>query len=321
MSKILITGVTGFVGQAVCKRLRLDGIHVLAGTTRQPDSDAGPELVPLYHVPEIGPETDWTQAVSGAEIVIHLAARVHIMKEQSSNPFTVFSRVNSEGTKALAEQAAEAGVKRFVFISTVKVAGETSPNTGFTEMDLARPEDDYSTSKWHAEQALADIAKTTEMEIVILRPPLVYGPGVKGNFNSLFKVVRAGIILPLGSIQNKRSLLFVGNLADAIASVVVHPDAGNQTFFVSDAENISTPELIQRISGSLGKKTCVRNFPLSLLKIGGFLIGKSNTINRLIRTLTIDINHIRTHLGWQPPFTMEEGLKETAKWFNRDVSK
>jgi nucleoside-diphosphate-sugar epimerase len=321
VSKILITGVSGFVGQAVCKRLRQDGHHVLAGTTRKTSSDAGPERVPLYNVSEIGPETDWTQAISGAEIVIHLAARVHIMKERSSNPFAAFRRVNSEGTKALAEQASAAGVKRFVFISTIKVAGEMSPDTGFTERDIASPEDHYSTSKWQAEQALADIAKTTKMEIVILRPPMVYGPGVKGNFNALFRAIRAGIILPLGSIQNKRSLLFVGNLADAIASVATHPDAGNQTFVVSDGGNISTPELIQKISASLGKKARVINFPLSLLELGGLLIGKSSITKRLTRSLTVDINHIRTHLGWQPPFSMEEGLRETTAWFNRDVPK
>jgi nucleoside-diphosphate-sugar epimerase len=321
MSKILITGVNGFVGQAVCKRLRQDGVHVLAGTTRQLNSDAGPERVPLYHVPEVGPETDWTQAVSGAEIVIHLAARVHIMKERSSNPFAAFRRVNSEGTKSLATQAAAAGVKRFVFISTAKVTGETSPDAGFTERDPARPEDHYSASKWEAEQTLADIANTTEMEIVILRPPLVYGPGVKGNFNALFRAVHAGIILPFGAVQNKRSLLFVGNLADAIASVTTHPNAGNQTFFVSDAETISTPELIQKMSASLGKKARVIKFPLTLVKIGGLLIGKSGAIRRLIRSLTLDINHIRTHLGWQPPYSMEEGLKETARWFDKNVSK
>jgi nucleoside-diphosphate-sugar epimerase len=321
MSKILITGVNGFVGQAVSKRLRQDGLHVLAGTTRQPNSDAGPERVPLYHIPEIGPETDWTQAVSGAEIVIHLAARVHIMKERSSDPFGAFRRVNSEGTKAFAVQAAAAGVKRFVFISTAKVGGETSPDRGFTEKDPARPEDYYSTSKWEAEQALADIAKTTEMEIVIIRPPLVYGPGVKGNFNALFRVVNAGIILPFGTIHNKRSLLFVGNLADAIASAATHPDAGNQTFFVSDAEKVSTPELIQKMSTALGKKARVINVPLRLVKIGGLLIGKSSAIRRLIGSLTVDINHIRRRLGWQPPFSMEEGLKETANWLNRNVSK
>jgi nucleoside-diphosphate-sugar epimerase len=218
----------------------------------------------------------------------------------------------------LAIQAAAAGVKRFVFISTAKVTGETSPYIGFTERDLARPEDHYSASKWEAEQTLADIAKTTEMEIVILRPPLVYGPGVKGNFNALFRAVHAGIILPFGNIQNKRSLLFVGNLADAIALVSTHPNASNQTFFVSDAENVSTPELIQRMSAALGKKARVINFPLSLVKIGGLLIGKSGAVRRLIKSLTIDINHIKTHLGWQPPHSMEEGLKETARWFDRD---
>ena len=320
MSKILITGIRGFVGQAVCARLRQDNLHMLAGTTRAPNSEAGPERVPLYHIPKIGPETDWAQAVSGAEIVIHLAARVHIMKDRSPNPFAAFCRVNSEGTKTLAIQAAAAGVKRFVYISTVKVAGERSPGRGFTENDIAKPEDNYSISKWKAEQNLADIAKTTKMEIVVLRPPLIYGPGVKGNFNNLLKAVESGTILPLGSIRNKRSLLFVGNLADAISVVVNHPNAGNQTFFVSDDDDTSTPELIKSISVALGRKTRLLNFPLSLLKTAGFLIGKSNTIRRLSGSLTVDINHIKTHVGWQPPFSMEDGLKDTAKWFVKNLS-
>jgi nucleoside-diphosphate-sugar epimerase len=321
MSKILITGVSGFVGHAVCKRLREDSFHVLAGTTRGPNSEAGPERVPLYHIPDIGPNTDWTQAVSDAEIVIHLAARVHIMKEKSSDPCAEFHKVNSEGTKALAIQAAAAGVKRFVFISTVKVAGEMSPDRGFTENDHAKPEDAYGASKWAAEKALADIARVTAMEVVILRPPLIYGPGVKGNFKALFKAIQIGLILPLGAIKNKRSLLFVENLADAIATVTTHPQAGNQTFFVSDAEKTSTPELIHKISAALGKKPRMLNFPLSLLKITGVLFGKSNAVQRLIRSLTVDINHIKTQLDWQPPFSMDHGLKETANWFAKDTPK
>ena len=321
MSKILITGVNGFVGHAVCKRLRKDGLHVLAGTTRGLNSEAGPERVPMYHVPEMGPDTDWTQAVSNADIVIHLAARVHIMNEKSLNPFEEFHQVNSEGTRTLASQAAAAGVKRFVFISTAKVAGETSPDSGFAEINCAKPEDNYGGSKWEAEQALTDIAKTTAMEVVILRPPLIYGPGVKGNFKALFTAIQSGMILPLGSIKNTRSLLFVGNLADAIATVTTHPDAGNQTFFLSDDEKISTPELIRKISAALGKKPRILNFPLSLVRVAGALIGKSSVLQRLIRSLTVDSNHIKTHLGWQPPFSMEDGLKETADWFVRDISK
>ena len=321
MSKILITGATGFVGRAVCKRLREDSAHELAGTTRKSNSEAGPAGVPLYCVPEIGPNTDWTQAVSNADIVIHLAARVHIIKEKSLDPFAAFHRVNSEGTKALATQAAAKGVKRFIFISTVKVAGETSSSNGFTEIDRGRPEDSYGISKWEAEKELNHIAKTTAMEVVILRPPLIYGPGVKGNFKALFLAVQAGVVLPLGAIKNKRSLLFVGNLADAIATVTTHPKAGNQTFFVSDTEKTSTPELIQKISAALGKKPRMLNIPPSLLKVIGLLIGKSDAAQRLIRSLTVDINHIKTHLGWRPPFSMKDGLKETADWFTKDVSK
>ena len=320
MSKILITGINGFVGQAVCKRLRRENLHMLAGTTRQPNFDRGPEQVPLYHIPKIGPDTDWTHAVSGAEIVIHLAARVHIMRDNKSNPLAAFRRVNSEGTKRLAMQAAAAGARRFVFISTVKAAGEESPGRDLTEKDIAKPEDFYGISKWEAEQNLLDIAKTTKMEIVILRAPLIYGPGVKGNFYDLLKVVKSGIVLPFGSIKNNRSLLFVGNFADAIAIAANHPNAGNKTFFVSDDNNISTPELIDKMTLAMGRKSRIFKLPISLLKIIGFFVGRSAAIRRLTGSLTVDINHIKTHLGWHPPFSMEDGLKETTDWFVRNIS-
>lgn len=321
MSKILITGINGFVGQAVCKRLRRENLHMLAGTTRQPRFERGPEQVPLYHIPKIGPDTDWTHALSGAEIVIHLAARVHIMRDKESNPLAAFRRVNTEGTKKLAIQAAAAGARRFVFVSTVKVLGEESPDRDLTEKDVAKPEDSYGISKWEAEQNLLDIAKTTKMEIVILRAPLVYGPDVKGNFYSLLKLVNSGILLPFGSIKNNRSLLFVGNFADAITTAANHPNAGNKTFFVSDDNNISTPELVDKITLAMGKKSRIFKLPIRLLKIIGFFIGRSAAIRRLTGSLTVDINHIKTHLSWHPPFSIEDGLKETADWFVRNFSK
>ena len=321
MSRILITGANGFVGSAVCKYLRQSGYHMLTGTTRRSGLGVGPEGVPMYHVPEVGPDTDWSKAVSGADSVVHLAARVHVMKDRSVDPLAAFRRVNTEGTKVLAAQAATAGVKRFVYVSTVKVAGETSPKTGFSERNPAKPEDAYGISKWEAEQALTEITKATAMEVVILRPPLVYGPGVKGNFLSLFKAIQKGSLLPLGAIQNKRSLLYVQNLADVIAKTILHPNAGNQTFFVSDAETVSTPDLVRKIAMALGKNPRLFNFPLNLLQIAGTMSGKSSAVERLLGSLTIDSDHIRKKLSWEQPYSMEEGLKETANWFNSNIIK
>ncbi len=320
MSKILITGVTGFVGTALCKQLR-QADHMLTGTTRTSDLGAGPERVPLYHIPEFGPETDWSQTVSGAEIVIHLAARVHIMKDRAADPLADFRRVNTAGTKRLAEQAAAAGVKRFVFLSTTKVTGELSPPAGFSETDPALPEDPYGISKWEAEQALAEVSKSTSMEIVILRPPLAYGPGVKGNFFTLLKAIDRGTPLPLGAIQNQRSLIYVGNLADAIVSVATHPDAAGQTFFVSDEGAVSTPVLIESIAASLNKNSRLIRIPLGLLNLAGALTGKSGAIQRLAGSLTVDTGKIQTLLSWQPPFTMVEGLKTTADWWRSEGNK
>ena len=320
MSKILITGITGFVGTALCKQLRQND-HMLSGTTRTADLGAGPERVPLYHIPEIGPDTDWSQALSGAEIVIHLAARVHVMKDRAADPLAEFRRVNTDGTLRLAEQAAAAGVKRFIFLSTTKVSGELSQHSGFSETDPAQPKDAYGVSKWEAEQALLEISETTSMEIVILRPPLVYGPGVKGNFLTLLKAVDRGTILPFGAIQNQRSFIYVGNLADVIISTTTHAEAANQTFFVSDEGTVSTTSLIENIAASLNKKPRLINVPLGLLKFAGALTGKSGTIQRLIGSLSVDSGKIRSLLNWQPPFTMTEGLKLTADWWRSDENK
>lgn len=317
MSKILITGTTGFVGRAVCKVLREQG-HMLTGTTRTPDLGSGPERVPLYHIAEIGPDTDWSQIVSGADIVIHLAARVHVMRDRASDPLAAFRRVNCEGTKKLAEQAAAAGVKRFVFISTAKVAGEISPPKGFSEKDPAQPEDPYGISKWEAEQALGEISQRTGMEVIILRPPLVYGPGVKGNFLKLMNAVQRERLLPLGAIQNQRDLLYVENLADAIAVAAHHPEAANQTFFVSDQAAVSTPELVQKIATAFDKKPRLINFPLGGLKFIGALTGKSSAIKRLCGSLTLNTSKIQRTLNWTPPYSLEEGLKKTAEWFRAD---
>ena len=319
MSNILITGVTGFIGRAVCKKLREESQvqnDMLTGTTRSPERGAGPERVPLYNIREIGPNTDWSQAISGADIVIHLAARVHIMHDTANDPLSEFRKVNTAGTINLAEQASKAGVRRFIFISTVKVVGEISSDDGFTENSPCKPEDPYSISKWEAEQALKKIAKGTNMEIVILRPPLVYGPGVKGNFATLFNAVLNEKLLPLGAIKNKRSLIYVDNLADAISWVAKHPDIKVQTFFVSDEGTLSTPELVNKIASALTKKPRLINLPLILLRMIGKITSKSSSINRLTNSLVVDTSKINSQIGWRPPFSTKTGLKKTAEWFN-----
>ena len=318
MSNILVTGATGFIGKAVCKKLREDSknqAHMLTGTTRSPQRGAGPEHIPLYHVPEIGPKTDWSQAISGANIVIHLAARVHVMSDRTTDPLNEFRKVNTEGAVNLAKQAAAAGVKRFIFISTVKVMGEISAENGLVETDPAQPKDPYSISKWEAEQGLTKIAKASGMELVILRPPLVYGPGVKGNFATLFHAIVKNKLLPLGAIQNHRSLIYVGNLASAIALVANHPNIKIQTFFVSDEETLSTPILIKKIASTLGKKPLLIKLPISLLKLIGIVTGKSSTIKRLTSSLTVNTQKISVQLKWRPPFSTEEGLSKTTEWF------
>lgn len=314
MSKILITGATGFVGAAICRLLRQQG-HMLSGTTRDGDRRAGPENAPLYHVPEIGPDTDWSHPVSGADAVIHLAARVHVMKDKDADPLTASRRVNRYGTESLAKAAAAAGAKRFIFMSTTKVMGELSGGHPFAESDPPQPVDPYGISKWEAEQALAEVGKNTGMEIVILRPPLVYGPGVKGNFRSLLKACDKKWPLPLGRVNNQRSLIYVDNLAHAIASALAHPDAAGRTYFVSDGEDVSTSELIRRMADALEKPANLVNFPLFWLKMAGRLTGKSAAIERLTGSLTVNSEMIRRDLGWTPTHSMTDGLAATALWY------
>ncbi len=314
MSKVLITGATGFVGSAVCVMLREKG-HMLSGTTRNADMRAGSGNVPLYHVPDIGPGTDWSQPVAGADAVVHLAARVHVMKDRAADPLTAFRLVNTEGTKRLAEAAAAAGVKKFIYISTTKVMGELSGDRPFSGKDVPQPEDAYGISKWEAEQIVGEIGRNTGMETVILRPPLVYGPGVKGNFLSLLKACDRRWPLPLGKVTNQRSLIYVGNLAAAILVCLDQKGAAGRTYFVSDDGDVSTPDLIREISSALERSPNLINLPLAWLKLAGLMTGKSAAVERLTGSLTVDSGPIRTELGWSPAHSMMEGLKVTARWY------
>lgn len=309
---ILITGATGFVGGHLCVELIQKKHQLLLAVSSLCDFKfPSTQIV----VPEFNNFTISPEVLAGIDVVIHLAARVHVMDEQSSDPFKAFLEVNLHGTINPARQAAAAGVKRFVYVSSIKVNGEYTENKPFDEADLANPQDPYAVSKWKAEQALRQLSEETGMEVVVIRPPLVYGPRVKANFLHLFTVVNKSVPLPLACIHNQRSMIYVGNLVDAIITCATHPKAANQTYLVSDGESVSTPQLIRNIAQALGKRIFLLPFPLSMMKFLARLVGKATAIDRLTQSLVIDNSKIRQELDWTPPFTMTQGLKVTADWY------
>ena len=288
---LLITGGTGFVGGALVKRL---GDKQVSLATRS-DSAA------------------WHKALVGITTVVHLAARVHVMHDTEADPLTAFRAVNVVDTLSLARQAAAAGIRRFVFISSVKVNGEaTQPGRPFTADDAPAPLDAYGISKMEAEQGLRVIAAQTGMEVVIIRPPLVYGPGVKANFAAMMRWLRRGVPLPLGAIHNQRSLVALDNLVDLIVTCVDHPAAANQTFLVSDGEDLSTTQLLQRLGRALGKPARLIPVPASWLKLAAAMVGKPDVAQRLCGSLQVDIEKTRRLLGWTPPLSLDEGLRRAA---------
>lgn len=312
--KVLVTGATGFVGRALCEQLVIKGISV-RGTLLP--SERPSALIPGVEgttVEPLGPDTVWEGALDGVETVIHLAARVHIMADTSSDPLVDFRMVNVTGTKKLALDAIRAGIRRFVFVSSVKVNGEET-FAPYTVRSPAEPVDPYGVSKWEAEQALRQMEKETGLEVVIVRPPLVYGPGVKANFLNLMKVVNRGMPLPLASVTNRRSFIFVRNLADALVCCASHSGAAGHTYFVGDGCAISTPELIRRLAGAMGVPQRLFPFPVSFLRLAGAVIGKSSAVDRLVGSLEVDGSAISNDLDWTAPYTMDDGLRETAEWF------
>lgn len=316
--RLLITGASGFVGLALCNTLRQPGLaaHSVVPAVRVAHGLPGEKVIG-----EINGRTDWRAAVTGMDAVVHLAARVHVMRDAAADPLAAYRAVNVEGTLHLARQAAAAGVRRFVFVSSIKVNGEER-TTAYTEADTPAPEDAYALSKWEAEQGLRQIAAATGLEVVILRPPLVYGPGVGANFLALLRAVARGMPLPLGAINNQRSLIYVGNLADAIVRCLEHPAAAGKTFLVSDAETVSTTELIRRMAAALGRPARLLPMPPSLLHAAARLAKKfpkgrtaPALARRLLDSLAIDSRAIRRDLDWSPPFTLNEGLWQTAQWY------
>ena len=310
----LVTGANGFVGTALCARLRREGLHV-RGAVRalySPPERDGPVAIGC-----LSSSTDWTAVLQNVEQVVHLAARVHVMNDKSSKQLTDFRRVNVEGTVNLARQAAAARVRRFVFLSSIKVNGEfTEAGRPFTAFDAPAPEDPYGISKHEAEQFLRKIASETGMEVVIIRPPLVYGPGVKANFESMMRWLIRGLPLPLAAVtKNRRSLVSLDNLVDLIVLCLNHAAAGNRTFLVSDGEDLSTADLLIRMGAALGHPARLFNIPPPLLKLGVALLHKPDLYQRLGRSLQLEITNTRQLLGWVPPLSVYEGLRRTAVGF------
>ena len=305
--KILVTGTSGFVGRHLVghlKSLEHDVIPVVRRKLSQSECDA-------VEVGEINGETDYEKVLEGVESVVHLAARVHVMNDKSEHALEEYRTVNLSGTVNLAVQSAKAGVKRFVFVSSIKVNGEATPcGYAFKETDEINPLDHYGVSKSEAEKELIKIQNETGMEIVIIRPPLVYGPGVKANFKKIVDLVRTKPIIPLGAINNKRSIVSVYNLVDFIAICLVHDNASGQVFLVSDGLDISTSELVEAIASAHGKKRLILPFPLSLAKIASKITGNDQTIKRLYGSLCIDISKARVLLQWNPPYSFKEGLEK-----------
>jgi nucleoside-diphosphate-sugar epimerase len=307
VTEILVTGANGFVGAHLCRHMISKGYGVRAALrSRLPGWQTGEQVV----VGEIDGTTDWRGALADMDTVVHLAARVHIMRESEKDPLAAFRRVNLDGTTALARQAAEAGVRRMIYLSSIKVNGESSCGIPFRADDDPRPEDAYGVSKWEAEQALMHIARQTGLELVIIRPVLIYGAGVKGNFGQLMRLIRRGVPLPLAGIGNRRSFLSIQNLLDFLNCCIEHPAAPGEVFLIADGEDLSTPELIRKLGRAMGCDIRLFPVPTLLLRLGGLLTGRSSTIARLTQDLQVDIAKNRDLLGWSPPVAMDRALRE-----------
>lgn len=313
--KVLLTGATGFVGKAVLATLSQQHFTpVLALRTEVAEFN---QYQTFIH-PSIDEHTQWQESLAGCETVIHSAARVHIMAEDSSQALEKFRAVNTAGTINLARQAAQAGVKRFIFISTIKVLGEQSCEQPFSYRDPAQPADNYAVSKFEAEQALLDIAKNSDLEVVIIRPVLVYGPGVKANFLTMLKWLDKSIPLPLGAIANKRSFISLDNLADLITLCVTHPNAANQVFLASDDCDLSTTQLLQSLKSALNSRALLIPIPMSWLTMLAKILGKANYAQRLCGSLHVDITHTKQSLDWTPPVSVEQGIAKTVAAFQEE---
>lgn len=313
--RVLVTGANGFVGKKLCVYLSENGFTVRGVLRRKDQVDSHSSGIDYRVVGEINQNTEWTDTLNDVDCVVHLAARVHVLKETSGDSLFEFRNTNVAGTKRLAEVSALNGVKRFIYISSVGVHGNKTLHHSFTEQDSPLPYDPYTLSKWEAEQVLQEIAKKSGMEVIVLRPPLIYGPNAPGNFGRLMAIIGKGIPLPLKSVGNLRSFIYLDNFVDAIVTCIKHSALSYQTVLVSDGQDISTPDLVKMIAHAMGKKVKLIPFPVIALKALGKLTGKSLEVERLIGSLQIDSSKIRNCLDWKPPYTIEQGISETTKWY------
>ncbi len=319
MDKILVTGANGFVGRQLCQTLTQKGFLVKAAirqTAITPVDD-------LHYVAvgDIGPDTDWTEALRGVHLVVHLAGRAHMMRDSAPKAMAEYERINTLGTMRLAQMAATAHVKRFIFLSSVKVNGEETHDQPFVETDRPAPLDFYAVSKWKAEEGLLHMHQQGRLPVVIIRPPLVYGPGVRANFLQLIRLVDSGLPLPLGKIKNKRSLVGLRNLMDFIMICFHNPSAAGEIFLVSDREDLSTPDLVQRIGGFLGRSTYLIPIPYPFMSIIAFITGKKDALDKLCHSLQVNVEKASNVLHWKPPFSINEELAQTIKWYKNEYKR
>ena len=313
MIRVLITGADGFVGRAVCASLVKNGHHVIAGTRLGKTVGGAHEMRRLG---DLGHASEVDSLVAGTDAIVHLAARVHVMNDRTADPLAEFRRVNVEGTRALAEAAERGGVKRLIFLSTVKINGEVTTGQPFSESAAPNPQDSYGKSKWEAEQLLANVGARGQLETVTLRVPLVYGPGVKANFLSLLKLCDTNIPLPFGALtDNKRSLIYVHNLADAIAEALVNKVAAGKTFLVSDGAPVSTAALVNTMRAALERPARLWSISPRLLRGTLSLVGKASAAERLAGSLEVSSDAIIKHMGWRPPWSLQAGISETVSWY------
>jgi nucleoside-diphosphate-sugar epimerase len=316
MPHVLITGANGFIGRALCAEMLAEGWKVRGSVRSRRGFMTAPKGLEIMETGSIGPRTDWSKLLKGVDTVVHLAAQIHRKDKRYAGSLDTFRSVNVMGSERLAGMAESAGVRRFVYMSSAKVNGEGT-SAPYKGKDRPEPQGPYAISKWEAEQRVRHLGLQTGLEVVILRPPVVYGPGVGAHFLRLFWIVRTGIPLPFAGIQNLRSFIYQGNLLHAVRTCIARPQAAGRTYMVSDGEDVSTPELIKRSAFALGTRPRLFPFPPVLLRALCRPLGLGSVAERLLGSLTVDSSKIRRELAWSPPYTLDEGLQATARWYKQ----